>query len=113
VTRGSSASSGGSTGTARATCCAGVAGSRCSPRTLVPASAGASDLEYRRFLPASIAGAVCWSALHIGIGSAAGASAKYIESVLGGVSWVLFGALALAGVLYALKKRRKTLEKVS
>jgi membrane-associated protein len=82
-------------------------------RTLVPASAGASDLEYRRFLPASIAGAVCWSALHIGIGSAAGASAKYIESVLGGVSWVLFGALALAGVLYALKKRRKTLEKVS
>jgi membrane protein DedA with SNARE-associated domain len=82
-------------------------------RTLVPASAGASNLEYRRFLPASIAGAVCWSALHIGIGSAAGASAKYIESVLGGVSWVLFGALALAGVLYALKKRRKTLEKVS
>jgi membrane-associated protein len=84
-------------------------------RTLVPASAGASNLEYRRFLPASIAGAVCWSALHIGIGSAAGASAKYIESVLGGVSWVLFGALAVAGVIYALRKRGKTkeLEKVS
>jgi membrane protein DedA with SNARE-associated domain len=84
-------------------------------RTLVPASAGASHLEYRRFLPASIAGAVCWSALHIGIGSAAGASAKYIESVLGGVSWVLFGALAVAGVIYALRKRSKTeeLEKVS
>jgi len=76
-------------------------------RTLVPASAGASNLPYRRFLPASIAGAVCWSALHIGVGSAAGASAKYVESVLGGVSWVLFGAVAVAGVVYALRRRAK------
>ncbi len=76
-------------------------------RTLVPASAGASNLPYRRFLPASVAGAICWSALHIGIGSAAGASAKYVESVLGGVSWVLFGAVAVAGVVYALRRRTK------
>ncbi|MBW4720024.1 DedA family protein [Saccharothrix obliqua] len=76
-------------------------------RTLVPASAGASKLEYRRFLPASIAGAVCWSALHIGIGSAAGASAKYIESVFNGAMWVLMGIAVVVGVVVFLRRRRK------
>jgi membrane-associated protein len=76
-------------------------------RTLVPASAGASKLEYRRFLPASIAGAVCWSALHIGIGSAAGASAKYIESVFNGVMWVLLAIAVLIGVVVVLRRRGK------
>ncbi|RKT56792.1 DedA family protein [Saccharothrix australiensis] len=76
-------------------------------RTLVPASAGASKLEYRRFLPASIAGAVCWSALHIGIGSAAGASAKYIESVFNGVMWVLMGLAVVVAVVVFLRRRRK------
>lgn len=76
-------------------------------RTLVPASAGASKLEYRRFLPASIAGAVCWSALHIGIGSAAGASAKYIESVFNGAMWVLMGLAVVVALVVFLRKRRK------
>lgn len=76
-------------------------------RTLVPASAGASKLEYRRFLPASIAGAVCWSALHIGIGSAAGASAKYIESVFSGAMWVLLAVAVLVGVIVVLRRRRQ------
>lgn len=76
-------------------------------RTLVPAAAGASKLEYRRFLPASIAGAVCWSALHIGIGSAAGASAKYIESVFNGAMWVLLGIAAVVGVIVVLRRRKQ------
>lgn len=76
-------------------------------RTLVPASAGACKLEYRRFLPASIAGAVSWAALHIAIGSAAGASAKYIESVFNGVMWVLLGVAVVVGVVVFLRKRRK------
>lgn len=76
-------------------------------RTLVPASAGASKLEYRRFLPASIAGAVCWSALHIGIGSAAGASAKYIESVFNGAMWILLGVAVVIGVIVVLRRRRQ------
>ncbi|MGM1058569.1 hypothetical protein [Saccharothrix sp. Mg75] len=50
---------------------------------------------YHRFPPASIAGAVCWSAPHIGIGSAAGASAKDIESVFTGAMWVLLGVAAV------------------
>lgn len=76
-------------------------------RTLVPAAAGASKLEYRRFLPASIAGAVCWSALHIGIGSAAGASAKYIESVFNGAMWVLLAVAAVVGVIVVLRRRKQ------
>ncbi|MFD4676397.1 DedA family protein [Lentzea sp. NPDC058450] len=78
-------------------------------RTLVPASAGASKLEYRRFLPASIAGAVCWSALHIGIGATAGASAKYIESVFNGAMWVLLGVAALVTVIVVLRRRKAAL----
>ncbi|MFD5824175.1 DedA family protein [Lentzea sp. NPDC060358] len=76
-------------------------------RTLVPASAGASKLEYRRFLPASIAGAACWAALHIGIGSAAGASAKYVESVFSGAMWVVLGVAAAVGVVVVLRRRRQ------
>ncbi|ANZ40491.1 hypothetical protein BBK82_35245 [Lentzea guizhouensis] len=77
-------------------------------RTLVPASAGASKMEYRRFLPASIAGAVCWSALHIGIGSAAGASAKYIESAFNGAMWVLLAVAVVVGVVVVLRRRKQT-----
>ncbi|HEX7305814.1 DedA family protein [Lentzea sp.] len=76
-------------------------------RTLVPASAGASKLEYRRFLPASIAGAACWSALHIGIGSAAGASAKYVESVFNGAMWVVLGVAAVVGAIVVLRRRKQ------
>ncbi|MFD5830747.1 DedA family protein [Lentzea sp. NPDC060358] len=76
-------------------------------RTLVPASAGASKLEYRRFLPASIAGAACWAALHIGIGSAAGASAKYVESVFSGAMWVVLGVAVAVGVVVVLRRRRQ------
>ncbi|EWC61144.1 DedA protein [Actinokineospora spheciospongiae] len=76
-------------------------------RTLAPASAGASKLEYRRFLPASIAGAGCWSALHIGIGSAAGASAKYVESVFSGAMWVVLGAVVVVGVVVVLRRRKR------
>ncbi|MCG8925081.1 DedA family protein [Lentzea sp. CC55] len=79
-------------------------------RTLVPASAGASGMEYRRFLPASVAGAVCWSALHIGIGSAAGASAKYIESVFNGAMWVLLAIAVVIGVVVVLRRRRQAAE---
>ncbi|SDO46112.1 DedA family protein [Lentzea jiangxiensis] len=79
-------------------------------RTLVPASAGASGMEYRRFLPASVAGAVCWSALHIGIGSAAGASAKYVESVFNGAMWVLLAIAVVIGAVVVLRRRRQATE---
>src|SRR5699024_8709009 len=34
-------------------------------RTLTPAAAGTVTLPFRKFLPAVIAGTICWSALHI------------------------------------------------
>jgi membrane-associated protein len=44
-------------------------------RTLTPAAAGTSGLPYRKFLPAVVAGAACWSALHISIGARRGGQA--------------------------------------
>lgn len=34
-------------------------------RTLMPAAAGTSGMPYHRFFPAVLAGAACWSAMHI------------------------------------------------
>ncbi|GGM36967.1 membrane protein [Longimycelium tulufanense] len=77
-------------------------------RTLTPAAAGVSGLPYRRFLPASLLGALGWAALHIGIGAAAGASAKYIEKALNRASWAAVVLLALVAVVVFLVRRRRT-----
>ncbi|WP_460957926.1 DedA family protein [Parasphingorhabdus pacifica] len=77
-------------------------------RTLTPAAAGASDLEFKRFLPASALGALCWSALHVGIGASAGASARYIEDILGRASWVVLAAvIVVAAVIILWRHLRK------
>ncbi|MCI2420443.1 DedA family protein [Saccharopolyspora sp. K220] len=67
-------------------------------RTLMPAAAGASGMSYGRFFVSSLLGAVAWSATHVSIGWAAGASAKYIEEVLGQASWILAALLVLVGL---------------
>ncbi|GAA4890142.1 DedA family protein [Saccharopolyspora cebuensis] len=76
-------------------------------RTLTPAAAGASGLGYGRFLAASLIGAVSWSALHVSIGWAAGASAKYIEAWLGRASWLLIAVLVAVVVGTWLYRRRQ------
>jgi membrane protein DedA with SNARE-associated domain len=77
-------------------------------RTLMPAAAGTSGLPYRKFFPAVLAGAACWSAMHIAIGAALGEAAKRIESILttGGMYAIAGVALALA-VTLVIRKRRK------
>ncbi|MBB5159553.1 DedA family protein [Saccharopolyspora phatthalungensis] len=76
-------------------------------RTLTPAASGTSRLPFRRFLPASASGALCWSTLHVGIGTGAGASARYIEDVLGQASWiVLLAVVAVAVVVFGWWKIR-------
>jgi membrane protein DedA with SNARE-associated domain len=74
-------------------------------RTLTPAAAGTSGLPYRKFLPAVVAGAACWSALHIALGAAMGEAAKRIEGIItrGG----LFVVVGLALVIVVIRKRRK------
>lgn len=77
-------------------------------RTLTPAAAGTSGLPYRKFLPAVVAGAACWSALHIGIGAALGEAAKRIEGALSTGGLVLLGVVVVGGlVMHTVKKRKK------
>jgi len=77
-------------------------------RTLTPAAAGTSQLPYRKFLPAVVAGAACWSALHITLGALLGEAAEQIESAMGVGGGVVVGGLALALVItVVVHKRRK------
>ncbi|SDP43002.1 membrane protein DedA, SNARE-associated domain [Actinopolyspora xinjiangensis] len=76
-------------------------------RTLTPAAAGSSGLRYGRFLAASLSGATMWSTLHVATGWLAGASAKYVEHILGGAGWAVLGALVAVGVITWLWRRRR------
>jgi membrane-associated protein len=77
-------------------------------RTLTPAAAGTSGLPYRKFLPAVVAGAACWAALHITLGAALGEAAEQVEGVLGKGGAVVIGGLVLTVVvMVVLRKRRK------
>jgi len=76
-------------------------------RTVTPAAAGAARLPLNRFLPASLVGALAWSALHIGIGAGAGAAAREVERVLGGAAWAVLAALVAVAVAVALVRRRR------
>lgn len=75
-------------------------------RTLTPAAAGSCGLGYARFLSASLLGGTSWAVLHVLIGWLAGASAKYIEHILGGAGWIALGSLVLIGLVYWLWRRR-------
>jgi membrane protein DedA with SNARE-associated domain len=81
-------------------------------RTLTPAAAGTSGLPYRKFLPAVVAGAACWSAIHISIGAALGEAAKRIEGMLSTGGLILLGAVVVTLVIVHLVKKRKKTAKV-
>ncbi|USX54888.1 DedA family protein [Lentzea sp. HUAS12] len=68
-------------------------------RTLLPAAAGAAGLPYRTFLPAVLAGATGWCALHIGLGAAAGETARRIEKVVGTGSTVVAAVVVVVAVV--------------
>ncbi|TDV40450.1 DedA family protein [Actinophytocola oryzae] len=77
-------------------------------RTLTPAAAGTSGLPYRKFLPAVVAGAAGWSAMHIALGAAMGEAAKRIEGIISTGGAVVLGAVVV-GLIVAItiRKRRK------
>jgi membrane-associated protein len=77
-------------------------------RTLTPAAAGTSGLGYGRFVVASLTGSVAWSTLHVGIGWAAGASAKYVEETLGRWALVLVAVAVLGGVAVWFWRRSRS-----
>jgi membrane protein DedA with SNARE-associated domain len=77
-------------------------------RTLTPAAAGTSGLPYRKFLPAVVAGAACWSAMHIALGAALGEAAKRIEGIITtGGAFVIGGIVLAVLVMMLVRKRRK------
>jgi membrane-associated protein len=77
-------------------------------RTLTPAAAGTSGLPYRKFLPAVVAGAACWSAMHIALGAALGEAAKRIEGIITtGGAFVIGGIVVAVLVMMLIRKRRK------
>jgi membrane-associated protein len=65
-------------------------------RTLTPAAAGASGLEYRRFAPASLAGSATWSAVYVGGGSIVAALSAIMSDAFGRAAWLLLVLVALA-----------------
>jgi membrane-associated protein len=67
-------------------------------RTLTPAAAGASGLEYRRFAVASLSGSALWATAYVGGGSAVAALASATNDLLGRASWLVLVLLALAVV---------------
>ena len=78
-------------------------------RVVTPVAAGTMHLPYRRFVAASLAGALVWSLAHVAIGATAGASLKAIEEAIGIGSWVLLGVvvLAVAAVVVVRRRRRR------
>ncbi|KID28183.1 putative membrane-associated protein [Prauserella sp. Am3] len=79
-------------------------------RTLTPAAAGTSKLPFRKFFPAAVAGAICWSALHIALGAAMGEAAKQVEEAMSTGGMIVVGVLAAIAVIALLRyKRKKTL----
>ncbi|MGH3758857.1 DedA family protein [Actinophytocola sp.] len=77
-------------------------------RTLTPAAAGTARLPYRKFLPAVVAGAACWSVLHISLGVALGDAARRIESAITTGGMFVVGGLALTLIVTVMvRKRRK------
>lgn len=77
-------------------------------RTLMPAAAGTSGLPFRRFFPAVLAGAACWSAMHIAIGAALGEAAKRIEGLITtGGTYVVAGLALTVIATIVIRKRRK------
>ncbi|MEV5297098.1 DedA family protein [Amycolatopsis methanolica] len=83
-------------------------------RTLTPAAAGTSGLEFRKFLPAAAAGAISWSLLHISLGAAMGEAAKRIEGVLNTGGLIVVGVLVAVGLFFLLrwKKKKKAMGKL-
>lgn len=73
-------------------------------RTLTPAVAGASGLEYRRFVTASLAGSALWATVYVGGGSAVRAFGAALATASTPTIWLLV-ALVLAVAVPLLAHR--------
>jgi membrane protein DedA with SNARE-associated domain len=76
-------------------------------RAVMPALAGLSDLRLRTFVVFDIAGGLVWATLYTLIGYALGSAYTRALGAIGVWSYVFIGVLAVALVLYHLRRSRR------
>lgn len=76
-------------------------------RALPPPAAGTSGLPYRKFLPASLAGALSWSLLHVSLGAAMGQAVAKIESGFKTGGLIVLGLLVATAVFFLVRRKRR------
>jgi membrane-associated protein len=82
-------------------------------RAVTPGLAGMSDMRYRVFFPANVAGGVVWGTAFCLLGYFVGKGYKRVESVSGIASDILLGLLAVLLVVVVIRGRRKEKAKLA
>jgi membrane-associated protein len=80
-------------------------------RALVPSLCGTAKMPYRTFLLWNAIGGVTWATAFVLIGYLAGTAWDRVEGYANTAGYVLFGALIVAGVGFALWHRRRQAKK--
>lgn len=80
-------------------------------RALVPSLCGTARMRYRTFLLWNAIGGITWATAFILIGYLAGTAWKRVESYANSAGYVLFGAIIVAAVGFALWNRRRQAKK--
>jgi membrane protein DedA with SNARE-associated domain len=76
-------------------------------RAVTPGLAGMSDMPYRTFFPANVAGGIVWGTAYCLLGYFVGNAYRRVESVSGVASDVLLGLVAVLVVVLVVRGRRR------
>jgi membrane protein DedA with SNARE-associated domain len=76
-------------------------------RTVMPLTAGMSDLPYGRFLVYDVPGVLVWVALYMTLGAAAEGGLEWAHDALGTGGALALGGLVAAGVWLARRRRTR------
>lgn len=76
-------------------------------RAVTPGLSGMSEMRYRVFFPANVAGGIVWGTAFCLLGYFVGKGYKRVESVSGLASDILLGLLALLIVVMVVRGRRR------
>jgi membrane-associated protein len=82
-------------------------------RAVTPGLAGMSDMPYRVFFPANVAGGIVWGTAYCLLGYFVGNAYQRIESISSVASDVLLGLLAVLIVVLVIRGRRKNLAELA
>jgi membrane-associated protein len=82
-------------------------------RAVTPGLSGISDMPYRTFLPANVAGGIVWGTAFCLLGYFVGKGYKRVESVSGIASDILLGLLAVVIVAMVIRGHRRGKRKLA